>query len=404
MIRHSLLTRHTTLPIYSSDDSTDGLTHLLGSLASLNDPELVTDILGEYLGCEVSFVIAPQTGEVRDETRNLIKHDGSDLCVSVPLFFDSSQVGWLRAALKEPSEFTLQLLTLCGRITACILWEQSRAQRAWLKVLEGEPVTSEELAEAAQALGWPARTNVGVLAASLSVGTMANGGSPAAVEGELAWHRCSVPCERNRHLRALSFSRGSVLATFVPLTGPESAREATTLRRLASEVQAVLSSRQRGPCAVGIGGATTNLDQLPHLWRAASRALDWGVALHGRDSVTSGDSFGILALLVDHVPGKSLEDVCLRMLGPLLEHDSRRGTDFCQTLQVFLNCDGHFGEAAKLLYVHENTLRHRIRRIQDTLPVHLADPYARAAVFLCLKLHNIGLAGPAMPRTHAAGP
>jgi hypothetical protein len=361
------------------------------------------EILGDYLGCEVTFIVAPQEVAPVDEPHDLTRYDGNGLWVNVPLLFDRSQVGWLRAALKEPSEFALQLLILGGRITACILWEQSRAQRAWLKVLEGEPVGEEELGEAARGLGWPAVTSVGVLAAYLS-GASSSYGCEATTNGGSVWQRCSLPLERTRHLRTLSFSRGPAVAVFAPLSDAESAREAVALRRLATSLQSTLSSRQRGDCAVGIGGVTTHLHLLPQLWRVASRSLEWGVALHGRDSVTSAESFGILGLLVDHVPGIHLKGVCQRIIGPLLEHDSKRGTDFCQTLQVYLNCDGHFGEAAKLLFVHENTLRHRIKRIQETLPVDLSDPYARAAVFLCLKLNHLGVAGPALPGIRAAGP
>lgn len=403
MIRQTLPTSQSSPPAIGGEEDSAGLAHLLGSLASLGDPESVTEVLGEYLGCEVTFVTAPREGEVSEQPREVVQHDGDALWVSVPLVFDRSQVGWLRAAMKRPSAFAFQLLVLAGRITACILWEQSRAQRSWLRVLEGEPVTAGELTEAARALGWPAGTHVGVLAACVQDETCSNGGLPSA-ETDHAWHRCSLPLGCHRHLRTLSFCRGSRLAVFVPLGTTECARETAALGRFAAAVQAALTSRQREPCAIGIGGATADLDRLPRLWRVASRALEWGMALHGRASVTSADSFGILGLLVDHVPGDLLEDACRHILGPLLEHDARKGTGFCQTLQVFLNCDGHFGEAAKLLYVHENTLRHRMRRIQNTLPVNLSDPYVRAAVFLCLKLHDLGVAGPALPRAPAAGP
>ncbi|MDP2872784.1 MAG: helix-turn-helix domain-containing protein [Bacillota bacterium] len=390
MIRQPLLSRYPASPVHSSDDSTQALTHVLSSLASLTDPESVTEVLGEYLGCEVTFMIAPQEAEPRDEQHEVVQHDGDALWVNVPLFFDRSQVGWLRAVRKQPSELELQLLVLAGRVTACILWEQSRAQRAWLRVLEGEEATADELAEAAQSLGWPPGTDVGVLAVYLAESPFQNGNALA--EGDHTWHRCPLPLDRQRHLRGLSFCRGATLAMFVPLSTLEAAREAPALKKLAATVQAVLSSRQRGECAVGIGGATAELDRLPHLWRVASRALHWGIALHGRTAITSSESFGILGLLVDHVPSGLLAEMRGRMLGPLIEHDAKKGTAFCQTLQVFLNCDGNFGEAAKRLYVHENTLRHRIRRIQNTLPVDLADPYLRAAILLFLRLNGLGLA------------
>lgn len=386
------------------DQGDQALGGLLGRLASLEDPEAVAGALGDYLGCPVTFVVAPQ--DPPDDPGPPVQRCGSDVWVTVPLVFDQSRIGWLRATAAEPSELVLQLLVLAARVTSCLLWEQSRTQRAWQTLLEGGSPAPAELREAASALGWPDGAALAVLAAHLSGG---NGAAPPGGDGiEARWHRRSLLLERPWPWRALGFRRGRGAAVIAPVETPvaaagEHAEGPRTLPRLVAAVRAALT-RDGGECAVGIGGVTRDLARLPELWRSANRALEWGLALQGPAAVAKPESFGILGLLVDHVPLPVLQEACRSVLGPLLEHDAHKGTAFRHTLQVFLACDGHFGEAARLLYVHENTLRHRIRRIQQTLSLDLDDAMVRAAVFTYLKLSALGLGGPEDRPAHQAHP
>ena len=47
------------------------------------------------------------------------------------------------------------------------------------------------------------------------------------------------------------------------------------------------------------------------------------------------------------------------------EHDRRRNAQLLHTLEEFLRQRGHVGETARALYVHPNTLRQRLRRIEE---------------------------------------
>lgn len=53
------------------------------------------------------------------------------------------------------------------------------------------------------------------------------------------------------------------------------------------------------------------------------------------------------------------------LLRPLREYDETRGGQLLHTLEVFLSTGGRLSVAANELYVHPNTLRHRVQIIQD---------------------------------------
>ena len=53
------------------------------------------------------------------------------------------------------------------------------------------------------------------------------------------------------------------------------------------------------------------------------------------------------------------------LLTPLLAYDRDHGTELVSTLQVFLACSGSWSKAAEAMFIHVNSLRYRIRRIQE---------------------------------------
>ncbi|PZG79073.1 PucR family transcriptional regulator [Streptomyces sp. NTH33] len=71
-------------------------------------------------------------------------------------------------------------------------------------------------------------------------------------------------------------------------------------------------------------------------------------------------------------------------LAALRAHDEEHGTPYLATLAAWLD---HFGDpqsAARLLRVHPNTLRYRLRKLQEAAPVDLSSPRLRLALRLQL--------------------
>lgn len=53
------------------------------------------------------------------------------------------------------------------------------------------------------------------------------------------------------------------------------------------------------------------------------------------------------------------------LIVPLVHHDRDHGTSLVQTLRVFLHVDGALNATAKELFLHPNSLRHRLRRVHE---------------------------------------
>lgn len=99
-------------------------------------------------------------------------------------------------------------------------------------------------------------------------------------------------------------------------------------------------------------------------------------------------------------PPELLREFTDRRIGVLADHDARTGADLCRTLEAYLG-HGSGAQAARALFVHYNTMKHRLRRITELTGADLHDPRTRLTLALALETRR--LAGPVAARPTAHG-
>lgn len=78
-----------------------------------------------------------------------------------------------------------------------------------------------------------------------------------------------------------------------------------------------------------------------------------------------------------------------RPVGPisvLLDYDERNDSGLVETLRAWLDALGDVRAAAAGLFIHPNTLRYRLRRLEEVSGIDLADPEQRFAAMLQLRI------------------
>jgi hypothetical protein len=113
---------------------------------------------------------------------------------------------------------------------------------------------------------------------------------------------------------------------------------------------------------------------------AASPAPVPAVCVVTSDEVTSHE------LLLASVPGIVLRSFRDRLLGPLLAYDERHRAELLPTLREFLACSGSWNACAARMYVHVNTVRYRIRRIEELTGRDLSCLDDQVDFFLALRI------------------
>ncbi|HEX2284977.1 MAG TPA: helix-turn-helix domain-containing protein [Mycobacterium sp.] len=77
------------------------------------------------------------------------------------------------------------------------------------------------------------------------------------------------------------------------------------------------------------------------------------------------------------------------ILRPLRTHDAQNGTELERTLRTFLGNDGHWTATASELFVHVNTLRNRIARINELTRRDVTRLEDRVDLFLALEADSL---------------
>ncbi|MBC6461856.1 PucR family transcriptional regulator [Actinomadura sp. HBU206391] len=101
--------------------------------------------------------------------------------------------------------------------------------------------------------------------------------------------------------------------------------------------------------------------------------------------VVTSDEVQSHALLLANVPAAVRTSFRDRLLRPLRDYDAEHHSDLMSTLEAFLDCSGSWSRCAARLHIHVNTLRYRIRRIEELTGRDLSTLENRVDLFLALR-------------------
>lgn len=264
--------------------------------------------------------------------------------------------------------------------------EERRFKTLCLEELVSEHVADRRaVVERGAAFGWDlAVPRVALVAASTA--------GPSGVEDPSG----GVPGPLAAALRATAgpavvhWERSSEVAALVPASaGVDEARHLA--ERLRDEV------RRRSPqhdVTIGIGRAAATPDALPRSFHEARRALHVGRCSRGAGCHAFED-LGVERLL-SGCDADELDAYVRAAIGPLIDYDAEHDSALVPTLEQFLAL-GNAAEAARRLFIHVNTLRHRLARIEALVGPLTSHPERCLELALALRIRRSG------PRGASAG-
>ena len=162
--------------------------------------------------------------------------------------------------------------------------------------------------------------------------------------------------------------------------------------RIRAAQPAVESDRSRVRLTMGVSAPAGSVTALPgalHEAGSARRLAALRLAGPGGTaavSVVTSDEVASHELLLATVPASVLRTFRERLLGPLLAYDDQHRAELLPTLREFLACSGSWNTCAARMYVHVNTVRYRIRRIEELTGRDLSCLDDQVDFFLALRI------------------
>jgi GAF domain-containing protein len=105
--------------------------------------------------------------------------------------------------------------------------------------------------------------------------------------------------------------------------------------------------------------------------------------------VLSFDDLGVCGLIVRSAVRDDLVQMARRRLEPLLEYSRRRSVDLTATLECYLRVGCSPQRTAKALFLHPNTVKHRLSLIGELLNADLSDTRVLLDVQLALLVRRL---------------
>ncbi|RPE39195.1 DNA-binding PucR family transcriptional regulator [Streptomyces sp. Ag109_O5-1] len=144
------------------------------------------------------------------------------------------------------------------------------------------------------------------------------------------------------------------------------------------------------PAVIGVGAVADAVADLAHARSCADRALRVLRSQPGNPRVARLPDVHVQSLMLElRDMAAARGDRPSGTVARLLAYDERHHASLVQTLSAWLDAFGDVIAASASIHVHPNTFRYRLRRVGEVGGIDLADPEARFAAMLQLRLHSL---------------
>jgi sugar diacid utilization regulator len=140
---------------------------------------------------------------------------------------------------------------------------------------------------------------------------------------------------------------------------------------------------------IGLSLVFHNLMDIKKYYIQSKTALKLGKLLKREDFIFEYDGLYIYDLLILRDNNSKIQEFCHPSIYKILEYDKKNNTDYYNTLYQYLLNGGNMTLTTKKLFIHRNTMVHRINKISEITGLNLNDGNNRFKLFLTYKIMEL---------------
>ncbi|TCU75512.1 purine catabolism regulator [Tissierella praeacuta] len=138
---------------------------------------------------------------------------------------------------------------------------------------------------------------------------------------------------------------------------------------------------------LGIGDMVEDICRIRESYVGSLKAVDIGSYIYTDGEMIAYEDLGPFGLFrLENIQRKDFNNNFIQVY-PLLEEPDRE--ELISTLKVYLESESNCNIAAKKLFIHSNTVRYRIAKIQQICNIDLENPIERLKMEITLKFINV---------------
>lgn len=155
---------------------------------------------------------------------------------------------------------------------------------------------------------------------------------------------------------------------------------------IAENIRKAVSMRIKSlTVSIGIGEICSDLKDFRKVIFQAQKALEISKGCGNKNCITKYKDLGIYRLFLQANTQDEIRGLYDETLSKLKEYDDKNSTNLMETLVVYMEQSRNLGKTAEALYVHRNTMKYRISRIEELLECNLKDDKTAFNIMLCIE-------------------
>ncbi len=140
---------------------------------------------------------------------------------------------------------------------------------------------------------------------------------------------------------------------------------------LTAELQPIVPLLRENHLAAGVSNGFSQLHLLREFAYQGLKSLSLGCELHPERDVYPFSDYAVYYMIERSLQGEHAETFLAPELTGLLTYCREHGSDLLDTLRVYLRCGCNKSQTAKELFVHLNTVKYRVEKIEQLLGYRL---------------------------------
>ncbi|MEK3914655.1 PucR family transcriptional regulator [Paenibacillus sp. FSL H7-0331] len=140
---------------------------------------------------------------------------------------------------------------------------------------------------------------------------------------------------------------------------------------------------------IGIGRFYQGLEGIHEGYKEAVKAIQLGKPISGATGCVHYEDLGIYRVLGQVSDWKEMEELYSETIGKLVEYDWSNNATLADTLREYFASNCSLSESAEKLFVHVNTMKYRLQKIEQLTGCNVHDAEKRLLLHMGLKIDQL---------------
>jgi len=156
-----------------------------------------------------------------------------------------------------------------------------------------------------------------------------------------------------------------------------------------NNISSLISFLKDNGLYAGCSNQFSDLLEISRYHKQSRKALFFGRLMEPGKRMAAYQNYILHDFIYDASFHLKLKDICHEGVLKLHEYDQLNGTDYHQTLSVYLKMNKNVIAASEALFIHRNTVNYRLEKVKEIFDINLKESEETMHMFMTFKVMEV---------------